>query len=126
MPCTTLVSGTHLLWRLKIGMMAQVLYLDLVKDDGHGRLIDLATALRSHFQDNGLSHCVNERPFTAHVTIAKLSNMIKGKWRSGPATIKSIPEVWRLYNFLGALHSSYSCFLFPTGKSFQDIEGILS
>jgi len=102
-------------------MMAQVLYLDLVKDDGHDRLMDLAIALRSHFRDNGFSHGVDERSFTAHVTIAKLSNLMKGQWRSRPATIKSLPEVWSLVLFVGFIIFggfilSSSRFLFCTGK----------
>lgn len=68
-----------------------MLYLDVVRDDGHARLMDLAAASRAHFTEAGFTEGTDSRPFAPHVTIAKLSNLMKrGRHRSH---IKSIPEV---------------------------------
>ncbi|BDA46208.1 probable kinase anchor protein 7 isoform gamma [Coccomyxa sp. Obi] len=67
----------------------QVLYLDVVKDDGHDKLMALAAATRSHFLGAGLLDGDDGRPFTAHVTVAKLSNLMKGKRGKH---LRTIPE----------------------------------
>ncbi|KAK9906345.1 hypothetical protein WJX75_000297 [Coccomyxa subellipsoidea] len=70
----------------------QVLYLDVVKDAGHERLVSLAAATRSHFVEAGIADGDDGRPFTAHITIAKLSNLFKGGRRKRCGAVKSIPE----------------------------------
>ncbi len=74
-------------------MVVQVLYLDLVKNDGHDKLVGLAAAMHSHFLGAGLLDGDDGRPFTAHVTVAKLSNLMKGKWRKHHGIPRTIPEV---------------------------------
>jgi hypothetical protein len=73
-----------------------VLYLDVVKDAGHERLVSLAAATRSHFVEAGIADGDDGRPFTAHITIAKLSNLFKGGRRKRCGAVKSIPEVQKL------------------------------
>ncbi|CAL8462347.1 g1880 [Coccomyxa elongata] len=70
----------------------QVLYLDLVKNDGHDKLVALAAAMRSYFLGTGLLDGDDGRPFTAHVTVAKLSNLMKGKWPKHHGIPRIIPE----------------------------------
>ena len=48
----------------------QVLYLDLVQDDGCQHLLSLSQALRLHFAEAGFP-CTDDRPCTPHLTIAK-------------------------------------------------------
>lgn len=74
-------------------VVVQVLYLDLVKNDGHDKLMALAAATRSHFLGAGLLDGDDGGPFTAHITVAKLSNLIKGKWRKHQGMPRTIPEV---------------------------------
>ncbi len=74
-------------------MVVQVLYLDLVKNVGHDKLMALAAATRRHFLGAGLLDGGDDRPFTAHITVAKLSNLIKGNWRKHQGMPRTIPEV---------------------------------
>ena len=78
--------------------LPQVLYLDVAPaQDGLGRLKAVTAATREHFLSQGLgSH--EQRPFTPHVTIAKLSNL---KSYGARKRVSRIPEVlaslaWRL------------------------------
>ncbi|CAK0752281.1 hypothetical protein CVIRNUC_002134 [Coccomyxa viridis] len=67
----------------------QVLYLDVAPaQDGLGRLKAVAAAAREHFLSQGLGSC-DQRPFTPHVTIAKLSNL---KSYAARRSINTIPE----------------------------------
>lgn len=52
----------------------------------------VAAATRCHFQGAGLLDEDDGRPFTAHVTIAKLSNLMQGKRRKYQGMIRTIPE----------------------------------
>ncbi len=65
----------------------------MVKDAGHERLVALSEAARSHFVDAGIADGDDGRPFTAHITVAKLSNLFKGMRRGRGAKLKGIPEV---------------------------------
>jgi hypothetical protein len=71
----------------------QVLYLDVAKDGQHDQLLDLAAASRSHFEENGFMEGSDSRSFAPHVTIAKLSNLAKGRHGRGRGHIKAIPDV---------------------------------
>jgi hypothetical protein len=67
----------------------QVLYLDVIKDSELDKLLDLTAAVRAHYVEAGITDSTGDRPFAPHVTIAKLSNLVKRG--SGPR-IRSIPE----------------------------------
>ena len=70
--------------------LPQVLYLDVAPaQDGLGRLKAVAAAAREHFLSQGLGSC-DQRPFTPHVTIAKLSNL---KSYAARRSINTTPEV---------------------------------
>ena len=70
--------------------VSQVLYLDVAPaQDGLGRLKAVAAAAREHFLSLGLGS-YDQRPFTPHVTIAKLSNL---KSYTARRSINRIPEV---------------------------------
>lgn len=69
--------------------LLQVLYLDVQQGDGCGTLKQLAATTREHFSSQGLVSD-DSRPFTPHVTIAKLSNL---KSYSVRKRLSRIPEV---------------------------------
>ncbi|KAL3148617.1 A-kinase anchor protein 7 isoforms alpha and beta [Trebouxia sp. C0009 RCD-2024] len=68
----------------------QVLYLDVKKDLEHERLLAFAKALRDHMQASEIKS-TDDRDFTGHVTIAKLSK-IRSKRRKAGAKLSKIPE----------------------------------
>ena len=70
--------------------LLQVLYLDVSPtQDGLGRLKAVAAATREHFLSQGCGSS-DQRPFTPHVTIAKLSNL---KGYRARKHINRFPEV---------------------------------
>jgi 2'-5' RNA ligase len=71
----------------------QVLYLDLQRDEGYERLVNLAGATRQHFAEAGVADSDTAQGFTPHITVAKLSKMQAGRhWRGGQSCRK-IPQV---------------------------------
>ena len=82
----------RLAWRClrhRSGSTAQVLYLDVVPDDGADTLQRLAWHVRDHLSAAGVDLDQGRGGFTPHVTVAKLSAMA-GRGRS---SMRKIPEV---------------------------------
>ena len=78
------------LGRVLSSCLLQVLYLDVASaQDGLGWLKAVAAAAREHFLSQGLGDS-DQRPFTPHVTIAKLSSL---KSYAARKRIRQIPEV---------------------------------
>lgn len=71
--------------------LAQVLYLDVIPDDGADTLQRLAQHVRQHMGNNGIEIDQGRGAFTPHVTVAKLS-ALNGNARRN---IRSIPQVGR-------------------------------
>ena len=70
----------------------QVLYIDVVHDEGLAQLQSISAAVATRFREAGLLGEEEGLDFTAHLTVAKLSALQrKGKRRRN--SIKKIPQV---------------------------------
>lgn len=87
---TKSLPKAHNLRRLSLLTNAlQVLYLDVQPGDGQQQLVALAAAVREHFSSQGVGDDC-QRPFTPHVTIAKMSNITSFGARK---RLGKVPEV---------------------------------